>query len=286
LGAYHRHADRYQARLQVVKLSYQGWSKRSISQFMQGSRPPVDRWMQRFAAEPFAGLADKSRVPHTTPRKVWLSLMIALYHLHKRHPDAGELRLWSLLANDPISVRTVGRVLALNKQVSDDSPHVPEKQAQKPPGPHPYNATAAHPYWFIDGRRMDVALDGVNWWSILLLGGYSRTILAGAMAPAEARWAALLVLYTPRSRGLSEHRAFSCEERCIPAHMQGWGYRLEEDFGQKCQRWVVTRDAAWRCEHDDCNIAVFKRTLLSILHSPSRTIPSSDAKIAWFNLTP
>jgi hypothetical protein len=196
LGAYHRHADRYQARLQVVKLSYQGWSKRSISQFMQGSRPPVDRWMQRFAAEPFAGLADKSRVPHTTPRKVWLSLMIALYHLHKRHPDAGELRLWSLLANDPISVRTVGRVLALNKQVSDDSPHVPEKQAQKPPGPHPYNATAAHPYWFIDGRRMDVALDGVNWWSILLLGGYSRTILAGAMAPAEARWAALLVLYT------------------------------------------------------------------------------------------
>src|SRR5215218_6081843 len=82
---------------------------------------------------------------------------------------------------------------------------------------------------------------------------------------------------SPRSRGLSEHGAFSCEERCIPAHMQGWGYRLEEDCGQKCQRWVVTRDAAWRCEHDDCNIAVFTRTLSSILHSPSRTIPSSDA---------
>ena len=29
-----------------------------------------------------------------------------------------------------------------------------------------------------------------------MLDGYSRTILAGAMAPSEATWAALLVLYT------------------------------------------------------------------------------------------
>jgi hypothetical protein len=72
----------------------------------------------------------------------------------------------------------------------------------------------------------------------------------------------------PRSRGLSERGVFSCEACCIPAHMQGWRYQLEEDFGKKCPRWVVTRDSAWRCEHDGCNIAVFKRTLLSILHAP------------------
>jgi Integrase core domain len=41
---------------------------------------------------------------------------------------------------------------------------------------------------------MDFALDGVKWWSILVLEGYSRTILAGAMAPTEATWAALMVL--------------------------------------------------------------------------------------------
>jgi hypothetical protein len=88
---------------------------------------------------------------------------------------------------------------------------------------------------------------------------------------------------TPRSRGLSERGAFSCEERCIPAHMQGWGCPLEEDFGQKCQRWVVTRNSTWHCEPDDDNIAVFKRTLLSILHSNREQIISSDSKIAWFN---
>jgi transposase InsO family protein len=43
---------------------------------------------------------------------------------------------------------------------------------------------------------MDFALDGVKWWSLIMLEGYSRTILAGAMAPTEATWAALMVLYT------------------------------------------------------------------------------------------
>ena len=195
-GAYPRHADRYQGRLQVVKLYYQGWSKRSISHFMQVSRPTVDLWIRRFEAEHFAGLEDKSRVPHTTPRKVWLPLMIEIYHLQKRHPDAGEFRIWSLLANDTIAVRTVGRVMALTKQVDDDIPHVPSTQAKPPPGPHPYKATSAHQYWFIDGRMMDFALDGVKWWSLILLDGYSRTLVAGAMAPSEASWAALLVLYT------------------------------------------------------------------------------------------
>jgi putative transposase len=195
-GGYHRHADRFQARLQVVKLYYQGWNKRSISHFMQVSRPTIDLWIRRFEAEHFAGLADKGRAPHTTPRKVWLPLMIEIYHLQKRHPDAGEFRLWSLLANDDISVRTVGRVMALNKQVYDDIPHVPGKLAKKLPGPHPYKATFPHEYWFIDGRMMDFALDGVKWWSLIMLDGYSRTILAGAIAPAEASWAALMVLYT------------------------------------------------------------------------------------------
>jgi hypothetical protein len=57
-----------------------------------------------------------------------------------------------------------------------------------------YKATYAHEYWFIDGRMMDFALDGVKWWSLIILDGYSRTILAGAIAPTEASWAALMVL--------------------------------------------------------------------------------------------
>ena len=41
LGTYHRQADRSDARRQVIKLYAQGWSKGSISAFLQVSRPTV-----------------------------------------------------------------------------------------------------------------------------------------------------------------------------------------------------------------------------------------------------
>jgi hypothetical protein len=196
LWTYHTHPDRYHARLHVVKLYYQGWDKLSISRFLQVSRPTVDTWIARFEAEHLAGLLDKKRGPKDPPRKVWLPRMVQVYHLQKAHPDAGEFRIWSLLAQPDIAVRTVGRIMALNKLVYDDIPHVPKPGHKAPPQPHPYKAQHRHEYWFIDGRMMDFALDGVKWWSILILEGYSRTILAGAMAPTEATWAAMMVLYT------------------------------------------------------------------------------------------
>ena len=118
LGDYHSYPDRAEARLEVLRLYAQGWSKLSISRVLHVSRPTVDRWMQRFEEEHLAGLVDRPRGPRA-PRKVWFPLMVAIYHLQKAHPDAGEFRIWSLLANDTISVRTVGRVMALNRQVYD-----------------------------------------------------------------------------------------------------------------------------------------------------------------------
>jgi transposase InsO family protein len=196
LGDYHSHPEPYHARVQVLKLYYQGGNKLSIRRALHVSRPTIDLWICRFEAEHFAGLQDKSRAPKMPARKGWLPLMIAVYHLQKRHPDAGKFRIWSLLAKPELSVRTVARIMALNKQVYDDIPHVRHKGPKPPPQPHPYKAHRAHEYWFIDGRQMDFALDGVKWWSIVMLDGYSRTILAAAMAPAEASWVALMVLYT------------------------------------------------------------------------------------------
>jgi transposase InsO family protein len=148
----------------------------------------------------------KTRVVRHTPRKVWFPLMVEVYHLQKRHPDAGRFRIGSLLDRDTISVRTLGRIMALNKQVYDDIPHVARQRRKKPAQPHPYKATHPHQYWFIDGRQMDFALDGVKWWSIILLDGYSRTMLAGAVAPVEASWVTLMVLYTACLRyGAPQH---------------------------------------------------------------------------------
>jgi len=106
LGDDHTHPDRSQARLQVVTLYDQGWEKVSISRFLQGSRPTVDAWIRRFEAEHVAGLVGKRRGPQA-PRKVWLPLMVQVYHLQKAHPEAGELRIWSRLAQPDIGVRTM-----------------------------------------------------------------------------------------------------------------------------------------------------------------------------------
>jgi hypothetical protein len=180
----------------VIKLYYQGGSKLRISRFLKVSRPTVDLWMRRFEAAHLAGLEDKSRIPHATPRNVWFPLLVEVYHLPKRHPDAGRFRIWSLLDRDDSSVRTVGRIMALNKQVYDDIPHVARQRRKKPAQPHPYQAAPPHQSWFLDGRQMAFALDGVKGWSLMLLDGYSRTMLAGAVAPPEARLVPRMVLST------------------------------------------------------------------------------------------
>jgi transposase len=103
LGTYHSHPQRYQSRLEVIKLYYQGWTKRSISHFLHVSRPTVDRWIGRFEAEHLAGLLGHKPGPQS-PRKVWFPIMVEVYHLQKAHPDAGECRIWSLLAREDIRV--------------------------------------------------------------------------------------------------------------------------------------------------------------------------------------
>jgi hypothetical protein len=136
-------------------------------------------------------LVDRNRAPKAPARKIWLPLMVRVYHLQKAHPDAGEFRIWNFLARSEISVRSVGRIMALNKLVYDDIPHVPKRGGKRVPGPHPYKAGRHHQYWFLDGRQLDVRMDGAKWWSLVVLEGYSRTILAGAIVPTEATWAAL-----------------------------------------------------------------------------------------------
>ena len=204
---YHSFPDRPQARLQVIQLYFQGWTKRSISRFLHVSRPTINEWIERFERDNLASLADKSSAPHTPSRKAWLPAMLEIYHLQKRHPDAGGFRIGSLRGKTDLSVRTVERIMAINRQVYDDIPHGGSTQHhQTEPGLPPFKASVAHEYWFIDGRIMDFALEGEKWWSLIVLDGSSRTMLAGAVAPSEASWVTLMVLYTACVRyGAPEH---------------------------------------------------------------------------------
>jgi hypothetical protein len=224
---YHSYPERSQARQEVITLYAQGWSKRSISQCLQVSRPTITRWITRFERDNSASLADKSSAPHAPARKVWLPVMLEIYHLQKRHPDAGGFRIWSLRGKTDLSVRTVERIMALNRQVYPDIPGTEAHQGPRAaPQPHPFKATVAHEYWFIDGRMMDFALQGHRWWSLIILDGYSRTMLAGAVAPSEASWIALTVLYT------------ACQRYGLPIHLisDSGGAFISDAFAGVCTR--------------------------------------------------
>ena len=248
LGDYHSQGDRYQARVQVIKLYYQGWTKRSISRVFHVSRPTIDRWIHRFEAEHFAGLVDKSFAPKAPARKVWLPLMLEVYHLQKRHPDAGGFRIWSLLGNSEISVRTVGRIMALNRQVYDDIPHRPTQDAPKDPRPHPYRATAPHEFWFIDGRKMDFAIEGVKWWSLIILDGYSRTMLAGAggthgsqLGGPDGPLYGVSALWRPPGVDLGQRGAFTSNEfEAVCTRLQIDHKPMESTKGESYLNWMET----------------------------------------------
>jgi hypothetical protein len=144
LWPYHPHADRDQARVPVVQLSDRGGDQVSISRCWRVSRPTVAAWIQRFEAEHCAGLVDTSRAPQAPVRQIWRPLRVQVYPLQKAPPEAGEFRIWSLRARSEVSVRTIGRVMALNRLVDDDIPHVRRPGAKPAPGPHPDTARDRH----------------------------------------------------------------------------------------------------------------------------------------------
>jgi hypothetical protein len=79
---------------------------------------------------------------------------------------------------------------------------------------------------------MDCALDGVNWWSLVILEGYPRTILAGMIAPTEATWVALMVLYT------------ACLRYGAPVHLvsDSRGAYTSADFEAVCTRLQIQHE--------------------------------------------
>jgi transposase InsO family protein len=276
-------ADHTDTRWQIIRLYYQGWDKVSLSRFLQISRPTVDRWIARFEREHFAGLLGRKRGPQG-PRKVWFPVMVAVYHLQKRHPDAGEFRIWRLLARPDLSVRTVGRIMALNKQVYEDIPHVHRKGRKPPPQPHPYKARRPHECWFIDGRMMDFALEGIRWWSLIILDGYSRTMLAGMVAPTEASWGALMVLYTAclhygapetlisDSGGAFTSRAF----KAVLARLQIRHEMIESTKGESYQNLMETHFNIQRRLYDD---------QFSLTTTPAAFEQAHQAFITTYNTT-
>jgi len=202
---FHDFEEAYQARWQVVQMYAQGWNKKSIAGLLKLSHQHVGRIIEAFEQDGFAGLEDKRSRPANHPHnQLSLPFFKDVLDIQKEHPRAGEFRIHSILegrADDDQAVpsqRTVGRAMALNRQFHEaPGPWQSDKKEAKketPPKYLPYRPQYRHHIWYVDIRYL-VQLEEDHWiYSICMLEGYSRTILAG-MASQHQDMAAVFQIF-------------------------------------------------------------------------------------------
>jgi len=198
---YRQIAEPRQRRLAIVHLYFDGWNIKSIAGYLETNRPRVYETLHRFFTEGFAGMPDKSHVPHDPVRKADFRALAAVRRL-QANADLGEFRIHAALRQMGIhlSPRTCGRIIARNRQLGlprpDDAPaHVPQSM--------PFTATYRHEYWSVDVRDIEEhgLADPKPVYVISILENYSRALLASVIAPRQDLTAFLMVLRV----ALSEH---------------------------------------------------------------------------------
>ncbi len=161
------------------------------------------RTLRRWIAEGVGGLEDKSRARADVPRAVTFRAIATVKELQE-NPRLGEFRIHAALRQQGIylSPRTCGRILAKHRALYGLKRPV---VAPREPKPHPFRATRPHEYWFLDIRYVDHQLGKFKVYTITLLEGYSRAILASLLSRSQDLAAVLLALYAAiRQHGTPE----------------------------------------------------------------------------------
>jgi len=202
LETFHEFADAYQARWTIVRLFYEGWEKQSIAGFLQLSRQHVAHLIEAFERDGFAGLEDKrTRPPNHPDNQLTLPFLQEVLEIQQEYPRAGRFRVHGLLeqkiGEETPSERTVGRALAINRffmGAPGPWPPPPPVRSDQERKPLPYQPLYRHHYWFIDIRYL-VRLKGQWVYSLCIIEGYSRKILAGMASDYQDELAVLQLLH-------------------------------------------------------------------------------------------
>jgi putative transposase len=201
---FHEFEDAYRARWTVVRLHYEGWHVRSIAGVLKLSERHVRNILASFDRDDFVGLEDqRSRPPDHPANQLTLPLLKEILAVQKEYPRAGRFRVQGILSQRladqaPPSQATVGRAMEINRQFHD----APPAWVSDKPKPAPdtevkhlkYVPAACHHYWYVDIRYL-VRLDEQWIYSLCIIDGYSRQILAGMASSYQDSVAVLQLLY-------------------------------------------------------------------------------------------
>jgi transposase InsO family protein len=219
LLAFSDFADAYQARWTVVRMWYEGWNKQSIAGCLQMARSHVYAIIAAFERDGFEGLEDHRTRPSPHPDdQLTLPFLQDVLDLQQEYPRAGRFRLYGLLEQqygpDLPSESTVGRAMAINRRLHGApgpwSSARDEQEAVLEPRHVPYRPQYRHHLWFVDIRYL-VKLEGRWVYSICILEGYSRKILAGMASEHQDLPALLQLLFAALS-------TYGCPDGIVSDH--------------------------------------------------------------------
>lgn len=206
LTHFHDFDNAYQARWTVVRMWAEGWSKKSIAGCLQLSRKHVHTIIAAFQRDGFVGLEDQRTRPADHPaNQLTLPFLKDVLGLQREYRRAGRTRLHGVLTQrytnqgrtDVPSERTLGRAMALNRKFHSAPPtwvtDAPSAVTNEHFKEFPYTPVQRHRYWFIDIRYLR-QLDDHWTYSICVLEGYSRKILAGMASEYQDEVAVLQLL--------------------------------------------------------------------------------------------
>ena len=201
IETFHEYEDAYQARWAVIRLFIEGWRQKSIAGVLKLSERHVSRLIKAFDEKDLEALEDKRTRPVNHPHNQMTLLFTEnVLEVQNEYPRAGRFRVHGILeqktGEDIPSESTVGRAMAFNRffrGAPGPWPEQPNKEDQEPK-PLPYNPLYPHQYWFIDIRYL-VKLKKKWVYSICIIEGYSRKILAGMVSEHQDELAILQLLY-------------------------------------------------------------------------------------------
>ena len=156
--------------------------------------------IQAFEKDGFDALEDKRTRPENHPdNQMTLPFMDKVFRAQLDYPDAGRFRIHGILeqemGEDTPSERTVGRAMASNRfWRGAPNPLAKDDDGDEEPAELPYKPLYHHQYWFIDIRYL-VKFEGKWVYSICIIEGVSRTILAGMASRFQDELAILQLLH-------------------------------------------------------------------------------------------
>ena len=183
-------ADPQALRLEVVRLSKQGWTEVRVAELLRINRKTVRKWLRRAQQQSAPNddlqlsLLDLSRAPLHRQRKVYLGTIHSVLTLQKKYGYAGWFRIKGYLEQDYgiyLSPTTIKKIMALNRRVHLAPQRPVTIVEERDPREGPKKSRSPFERIFVDFRYLDAKPGGAQLYSCTLLEGFSRTILAGSL---------------------------------------------------------------------------------------------------------